>query len=156
MRPIRLTVTIASLALLGACANGNAAEQQLADDLQRDLDMAGGTAVELAPKSGGQQVVSAIESTPNAERPRPVQKAPRRTPEPTPPQPAAAPVVAEAEPEPEVETPTAQPAPVEAKPVEAPVGAGRPTPAPTRQKAPPGGWKTPSEVIRNAPFPINP
>ena len=26
----------------------------------------------------------------------------------------------------------------------------------TTQREPPGGWKTPGEVIRNAPFPINP
>ena len=150
MRHTRLTASLAAL-FLAACAPG-AADEPLADDLQRDLDMARGTAVELAPRSGGQQVVSAIESTPAAAKPRPVAKAPTRTPTPTPPQPAPVPVVAEVEPEPEVEAPA--PEPVRATP--APVGAGRPTPVPSQRKAPPGGWKSPSEVIRNAPFPINP
>lgn len=155
MRPFHRNTTLAALAavvLLGACANGDAAEQPLADDLQRDLDMARGTAVELAPQGGGQQVVSDIEVAPPAPRPRPIAKAPRKPPTPPKPQPAATPVLAEAEPEPEVSAPAPEPA----RTIEAPVGAGRPTPIPTRQKAPPGGWKTPSEVIRNAPFPINP
>jgi hypothetical protein len=155
MRLFRPNTTLAALAaavLLGACLRGDA-EQALADDLQRDLDMAGGTAVELAPKAGGQQVVSDLESTPPAPQPRPIARAPRKPPTPPTPQPAATPVLAEVEaPEPEVSAP----APTPAATVEAPVGAGRPTPIPARQKAPPGGWKTPSEVIRNAPFPINP
>lgn len=156
MRLFRPNTTLAALAaavLLGACARSDAAEQALADDLQRDLDMAGGTAVELAPKAGGQQIVSDLESTPPAPRPRPIARAPRRPPTPPKPQPAATPVLAEVE---SVEPDVSAPAPARATTVEAPVGAGRPTPIPTRQKAPPGGWKTPSEVIRNAPFPINP
>ena len=59
MRLARLTTMLATVAILGACAGGTP-EQPLADDLQRDLAMAGGTAVELAPRAGGQQVVSAI------------------------------------------------------------------------------------------------
>ena len=38
-----------------------------------------------------------------------------------------------------------------------PAPQGRPeAPIPARQPEPRGGWKTPGEVIRNAPFPINP
>lgn len=151
MRSFRLTASLAAL-LLAACAPG-AADEPLADDLQRDLDMARGTAMELAPRGGDQQIVSAIESTPPVAAPRPIQKAPRRTPQPTPPQPAAAPVLAEvSEPEPEVSAPAPEPV----KAVEAAVGAGRPSATPAPRQAPRGGWKTPSEVIRNAPFPINP
>jgi hypothetical protein len=35
--------------------------------------------------------------------------------------------------------------------------AARPrAPRPTTQQEPPGGWRTPGEIIRRAPFPINP
>ena len=158
MRQIRLTVVLASALALGACSSSSS-EQPLADDLQRDLAMTAGTAVELAPKSGGQQVVSAIESAPAAPQPRTVQKAPRRAPTPTP-QAAPAPILADVTPEPEVEVPVPVVSPArepEAAKAPAPaVGGGRPTAVPSQRKAPPGGWKTPGEVIRNAPFPINP
>lgn len=158
MRHVRLTVPLVVALVLGACSS-SAPEQPLADDLQRDLAMTAGTAVELAPKAGGQQVVSAIESTPAVARPRPVSKAPRKSPAPAP-QPAPQPVLADATPEPEVEapvpTPTPTPEPVEVKTPQPVVGAGRPAPVPAQRREPAGGWKTPSEVIRNAPFPIQP
>ena len=160
MRHLKLTVSLVSALALGACSRSTP-EQALADDLQRDLAMTAGTAVELAPKAGGQQVVSAIESAPNAPQPRTSQKAPRRTPTPAPPQAAPAPVTAAAEPEPQVEAPTPEvvaptPSPANTGDVAPAVGAGRPSPVPAQRKAPPGGWKSPSEIIRNAPFPINP
>ena len=158
MRHVRLTVTLATALVLGACSS-SAPEAPLADDLQRDLAMTAGTAVELAPKTGGQQVVSAIESTPAVPQPRPVQKAPRRSPNPAP-QAAPAPVLADATPEPEIEAPVMAPAPTpepaEVKVPQPVVGAGRPSSLPAPRRAPAGGWKTPGEVIRNAPFPINP
>ena len=158
MRHVRLSVTLVTALVLGACSRSTP-EQPLADDLQRDLAMTAGTAVELAPKSGGQQVVSAIESAPAVPQPRPVSKAPRRSPTPAP-QAAPAPVLADATPEPEVEAPapapTPTPEPTEVKVPQPVVGAGRPAAAPSPRRAPAGGWKTPGEVIRNAPFPINP
>lgn len=159
MRHVRLSITLATALALGACSS-SAPEQTLADDLQRDLAMTAGTAVELAPKSGGQQVVSAIESTPAVAQPRPVQRAPRRSPTPAP-QRAPEPVLADVTPEPEVEVPAPMPAPTpepaaEVKAPQPAVGGGRPSPVPSQRRAPAGGWKTPSEVIRNAPFPINP
>ena len=158
MNRIRLTVVLASVLALGACSSSSP-DQPLADDLQRDLAMTAGTAVELAPKAGGQQVVSAIESAPAAPQPRTAQKAPQHTPTPAP-EVAPAPVLADVTPEPEVEAPAPAPAPTPAPAAEkapAPaIGGGRPTAVPSQRKAPPGGWKTPGEIIRNAPFPINP
>jgi translation initiation factor IF-2 len=160
MRHFRLTFTLATALVLGACSSSTP-EQPLADDLQRDLAMTAGTAVELAPKAGGQQVVSALESTPAVPQPRTSQKAPRRSPTPAP-QAAPAPVLADVTPEPEVEAPAPMVAPTpapEAEKIPAPapaVGGGRPTAVPSQRKAPAGGWKSPSDIIRNAPFPINP
>lgn len=67
------------------------------------------------------------------------------------------------------ETPAAAPAPQapEPAPVEQPRVAREPEPTPapqsrpeapipSRRPEPRGGWKTPGDVIRNAPFPINP
>ena len=165
MRLVRLTTTLAAVLVLGACA-GNAPEQPLADDLQRDLNMAGGTAIELAPKAGGQQVVSAIESAPPVPTPA-KQKVGRAVDGPGPKKLAVKTVsnVGTSKPQPDltvqvpepvrdttVETPTPAPSPSP----EPAIGAGRPTPVPSQRPAPRGGWKTPSEVIRNAPFPINP
>jgi len=49
------------------------------------------------------------------------------------------------------------PAMAEPQPEPEPVPQNRPqAPVPSRQPEPRGGWKTPGEVIRNAPFPINP
>jgi len=72
-------------------------------------------------------------------------------------------------PTPRREAPAAsQPAPrVEQAPAEQPRAEREPeleqvpqtrpqAPVPTRQPEPRGGWKTPGEIIRNAPFPINP
>ena len=158
MRQIRLTAVLVSALALGACSSSSP-DQPLADDLQRDLAMTAGTAVELAPKAGGQQVVSDIESAPAAPQPRTSQKAPQHSPTPAP-QAAPVPVLADVTPEPEVEAPAPEPTPTPAPEAEkAPVpviGAGRPAPVPTQHKAPRGGWKTPGEIIRNAPFPINP
>ena len=49
------------------------------------------------------------------------------------------------------ESPTATPAPNPR-----PRSAARRRLCPRTQREPPGGWKTPGQVIRNAPFPINP
>ena len=161
MRHARLTVTLATALVLGACSRSTP-EQPLADDLQRDLAMTAGTAVELAPKSGGQQIVSAIERMDPIPTPA-RQRVGRAVDGPGPKSPAVKKVeVGLSEPSPEI---TAQvPVPVADTvtqtagdtPTESPVGAGRPTPVPTQRRAPAGGWKTPGEVIRNAPFPINP
>jgi hypothetical protein len=46
---------------------------------------------------------------------------------------------------------------VERAPEPVPAAAGRPeAPRPSTQREPRGGWKTPGQIIRGAPFPINP
>ena len=50
------------------------------------------------------------------------------------------------------EMPKAEPAP---EPIQSQGRPGAPMPSST-QREPRGGWKTPGQIIRNAPFPINP
>jgi hypothetical protein len=131
---IRLSVASVSL-LLAACSRA----PEMDADLKRDLEAASAGNIELAPSGTKTNVVSAIESKqPVRPMVTPVRqtKAPAKTPKPEMPQvsqtgtPAAA-----------VSTePTAQ----------------RPLPASSVQPAPPGGYKTMGQVIRQAPFPINP
>ena len=105
------------------------------DALQRDLQAASAGTIELAPRTPGTQVVSAIES----KRP--------------PAQPRVAPIRRASGPAPTPEPETLQPTrtAVANKPA-----AKRPTTTPAVQPPPPGGYKTVGEVIRNAPFPIKP
>jgi hypothetical protein len=159
--PIRLT--IATVALLASAACSRSSEQpSLSDDLKQDLARAGGTDVALAGSANGRiDVVSAAERTngavaapkaptvakaPSAVRGRTavVKSAKKVAPAPTQPAPQAT----EAAP---ADVYTAEPAP---EPVPAQT---RPrAPQPSTQREPPGGWRTPGQVIRNAPFPINP
>jgi hypothetical protein len=133
---------------LAACGQGGSAPI----DLGRELDAATGDSIGLLPNRGGTQFVSAIERTPGsvpaatpAKRPTP---APRAVV-----QPVKAPVQTKrAEPEaeavavaPEAPAPAAQPA---ATPAPTPT----PTPTPHRR----GGYSTMGDIMRNAPFPINP
>lgn len=168
---IRLVGTIAALGALAACGRPSA----VTDDLQRDLEQASSATVELAPNAPRTAVVSALEL---GEAEPPKVEAPKATPAPRAPQRAKAaaqtrraPVqrvaVREPEPEPEMQ-PVAEapaviaeaPAPVEtpAPPV---VRAPTPLPIPAPSRAPArrngnGGWWSTGDVIRNAPFPINP
>jgi hypothetical protein len=159
-----LRLTIASVALLALAACSRSSEQQpaLSDDLKQDLARAGGTDMQLAGASNGRvDVVSAAERTngavaalkaptvsraPSAVRGKTaVVKSARRV------SPAAAepsPRAAETAPaEVKTEVPAPEPVPAQARPR---------APQPSTQRQPPGGWRSPGEVIRNAPFPINP
>lgn len=158
---IRLSISAAAFAALAACS-GKSEQPPLSDDLKQDLAKAGGSDVQLAGAASNRlEVVSAAERTDGAvaaPRTPTVSRAPsatrgnraavrsvrRETPA------AAAPEPRAEEPAPaEVrrETPAPEPAPA----------AGRPqAPSPSTQREPPGGWRTPSEIIRNAPFPIKP
>jgi hypothetical protein len=139
---MRLTLGLAALAGLAACG-GKSAPVQASGDLQRDLQLASGTSVELLPNTSRTAVVSAIEQTGTAE-PAP---APTKT---------RAPVV----------RPKARRVAPQVRVVRAPSPAPerqveRPSPRPTFDAnvispPPPGGYKTVDEVIRNAPFPIKP
>jgi hypothetical protein len=158
-----LRLTIASVALLASAACSRTSEQPaLSDDLKQDLARAGAADVQLAGTTMQRlEVVSAserIESAAPAPKARAVAKAPSavrgRTavvksarkvapavaqPAPRAPEPAPAEVY--------IEEPAPEPAPAQARPR---------APQPSTQREPPGGWRSPGEVIRNAPFPINP
>jgi hypothetical protein len=141
MRSIRLTFAFGVLTL--AACGGESTPVQASDDLRRDLQLAGSSAIELVPNAARTQVVSEIEQAGAATA-------------------APAPTKARA--------PVARPAPRRAAPTARVVRA--PSPAPARPAAareqppvfgpdvisppPPGGYKTVDEVIRSAPFPIKP
>jgi hypothetical protein len=158
-----IRLTIASVALLVSAACSRTSEQPaLSDDLKQDLAKAGGADVQLAGTSNGRvDVVSAAERTngavaapksptvsraPSAVRGRTaVVKSARRV------SPAAAQPSPRAEEPAPAEVRSEEPAP---EPLPAPVRTR--APQPSTQREPPGGWRSPGEVIRNAPFPINP
>lgn len=160
--PTHLRLTIASVALLASAACSRSEQPSLSDDLKQDLARAGGSEVQLAGSANGRlDVVSAAERTdgavaaprapsvaraPSAVRGKTaVVKSPRRT---TPVAARPAPRAPEAAPaEVLVEEPAPEPVPAQARPR---------APLPSTQREPPGGWRTPGEVIRNAPFPIKP
>ena len=125
---------------LAACRGGNSGSA----DLGRELDAATGDSMGLAPNRGGTQFVSAIEQTPGAVR---APNAPTRR---------AAAVVQPVQPP----VATTAPAQVANAPVvtPTPVPAAIPTPAPTPTPTPrrPGGYSTMGDIMRKAPFPINP
>jgi len=134
--------------LMAACSRSSTGN----DALKRDLDLAGSTSLELAPRASGTQVVSAVEESPGAVPARstarvrapaksaapraPARQTAARTPERPQPEP-----IREAELPSESSALPATPAPT-------------PTPVPTPQRR--GGYKSVGEIIRNAPFPINP
>jgi hypothetical protein len=148
--------------MASAACSRSSEQPALSDDLKQDLARAGGGEVQLAGMNDGRvDVVSAAERTngavaapksptvsraPSAVRGKTaVVKSTRRVtpaaaqPAPRAPEPAPAEVYAE--------EPAPEPTPAQARPR---------APQPSTQREPPGGWRTPGEVIRNAPFPINP
>jgi hypothetical protein len=133
---ISLSVASVSVLLLAACSRTSEVDA----DLKRDLEAASAGSIELAPSGTKTNVVSAIESKQPQVQPRvtPVRqtKAPAKTPKPEMPQ----------------VTQTGTPAAA----VSTEPAAQRPLPASSVQPAPPGGYKTMGQVIRQAPFPINP
>lgn len=132
---LRLSVASVSLLLLAACTRTPGMDA----DLERDLEAASAGNIELAPSGAKTNVVSAIESKqPLQPKVTPVRqtKAPAKTPKPEMPQVS------------QTGTPAAA---VSTEPA-----AQRPLPASSVQPAPPGGYKTMGQVIRQAPFPINP
>jgi hypothetical protein len=158
---LRLSLGALFIAAAAACSDSSEAAAVSAD-LEQDLAKAGGTNVELAGNSGNRiEVVSASE---RVESPTPTPKGTlitraaskergKRAVAPT--KRGTTPVAAPS-------TRSAETAPVEQTETEVtrtttPAPQGRPeAPMPSRQPEPRGGWKTPGEVIRNAPFPINP
>jgi hypothetical protein len=160
--PHTLRLSFGALMLAAAAACSSADQPAVTSDLEQDLAKAGGANVQLAGSSGNRvDVVSASERVdspvptpkattvsraPNANRGvrAPVKSARKETPV------AAAPAARAPEPvvieQPRVER-APEPTPAQSRPQ---------APVPSRQPEPRGGWRTPGEVIRNAPFPINP
>jgi hypothetical protein len=158
-----LRLSFGALLLAAAAACSRSSEQPaVSSDLEQDLAKAGGANVQLAGSTANRvDVVSASERvesplpTRNGESFSPVASKKRGT---------RAPVKS-----PRKETPVAAPSPTatETAPIEQPRTEPQPTPTsapqsrpqapmPSNRREPRGGWKTPGEVIRNAPFPINP
>jgi hypothetical protein len=159
--PLRLSISTLALVTLAACSRSSE-QPALPDDLKQDLAKVGGNDVQLVGGSSARlDVVSAGERT---QGPTPTPRAPAlsRTPSafhgkhasvegvknetPAPARPARA----------EEVLPATVPQ-AERAPESVPAAAGRPEPPrPSTQREPRGGWSTPGQVIRNAPFPINP
>ena len=157
----RVTLTAMAFATLAGCSRP-AEPPALSDDLKQDLARAGAADVQLAGAVTPRlEVVSVAERVDGAVA---APKAPTKarttsatrgttasTRSPRQEKPAAAQPAPEAQQTAPAESPTATPAP---EPV--PTQRRPQAPQPSTQKEPPGGWKTPGQVIRNAPFPINP
>jgi outer membrane biosynthesis protein TonB len=145
-----------------ACS-GSPDRATVSTDLEQDLAKAGGANVQLAGSSGNRvDIVSAserIESPTPAPKAKTVSRAPsvnRGTRAIAPSPRREAPAAAQPAPKAPEQAPAEQPR-VERQPEPEPIPQSRPqAPVPSRQPEPRGGWKTPGEVIRNAPFPINP
>lgn len=144
---VMLAGVVATVAL-AACGRGGSAPI----DLGSELDQATGDTSGLLPNRGGTQFVSAIERTPGSVPARTSVKQPTPSPRAVQ-QPVKAPVQAKA-PEPQAEAiavaPQA-PAPA-AQPAVTPAPTPTPTPTPHRR----GGYSTMGDIMRKAPFPINP
>ena len=158
-----LRLSFGALLLAAAAACSRSSEQPaVSGDLEQDLAKAGGANVQLAGSSGNRvDVVSASE---RVQSPVPTPKAQTVSRVPSANRGVRAPVKSARK-----ETPIAAPAPTapEPAPIEQPRAEREPEPTrapqsrpqapfPARQPEPRGGWKTPGEIIRNAPFPINP
>jgi hypothetical protein len=158
---LRLSIGAAALAVLAACS-GSSEQPTLSDDLKQDLAKAGGGDVQLAGANTSRlDVVSASErSMGNSPTPRgsAVSRAPstrRGTSAVVKSKRKVTPTIAEnVKSEESAPVATSQ---TEIAPEAKPSSVGRPSaPLPSTQPEPRGGWKTPGQVIRNAPFPINP
>jgi hypothetical protein len=159
--PLRLTLAAMAFAAVAGCSR-SAEPPALSDDLKQDLARAGAADVQLAGSAGPRvDVVSATErfdgavAAPKAPSKARTASASRGTSAPTrSPRPEAP---AAAQPAPQVpQTVAAEPPVVAPAPAPSPTQSRPQAPQPSTQREPPGGWKTPGQVIRNAPFPINP
>ena len=140
----KLLIAALALASVAACERGAPAPT---DELRRDLELARGQGLELAPRGSGQSIVSAAELIPqSAKTVSSASRAPKKTPV-VAVKPKAATVAEAPQPTPERSTEPA-PAPDPVRP--------QPAARPAMNPAPPGGYKSMGELIRKAPFPINP
>ena len=146
-RFIAVSISLAALAACGRTAPSTDA------GLQRDLDLAKGQGLELVPQGSARSTLSADELSPSGNRapstaqrvsksPASHQAAPARSA----PQVAEPQVAQQQTPEPQAHDSVVATAPA----------TPRPSAADAISPPPPGGYKTMGELIRKAPFPINP
>src|SRR5690348_2960505 len=142
-----IAVTI-GLAALAACGRSTPSTDA---GLQRDLDLAKGQGLELAPQGSARSTLSADELAPAGNRVK--STAPQVAKAPAPPRATPArsePQVAERQtPAPEAPIKQSRDSVVATAPATQRPSAGAISPPP------PGGYKTMGELIRKAPFPIN-
>ncbi|HET7457228.1 MAG TPA: hypothetical protein VFJ74_06215 [Gemmatimonadaceae bacterium] len=162
-RGITLAAAVAALFATAACSGGKKTTPD--DALLQDLQQASGTGVELAPQGGRTQVVSAIEMT-GESKAAPERRLVKRAAQKKEPSYAAAPAPAKEEQAPAI-VPTKNPEPAPSiqptpEPTPAPAAESRrpeapmPVSLPSTRNGRRGGYKSVGDVIRNAPFPINP
>lgn len=140
-----LVVVLATLAACGRSSTSN-------DSLKRDLDLAGSTSLELAPRSAGTNVVSAIEESPGAVPAKSAAKVRAPSNAPVAHKPVRRTSVAAATERQQEQASAPQETPAASTLPATPAPTPRPVPTPERR----GGYKSIGDVIRNAPFPINP
>jgi hypothetical protein len=138
----RMVMVAVTLSGVAACSQSAPSAN---DALRRDLDLARGQGLELAPRGAGQATVSAVELVPQGTRAPSSSGSSQRAKAPAPSAKPAA--VAEAPAVAPAESPAATTAPATQRPVST---------RPAVNPPPPGGYKTMGELIRKAPFPINP
>ena len=146
-RASRTRLLWATMTLTAALACGSSTPAPH-DDLRRDLELARGEGLELAPRTQAQTRISAAELVPQGGKPVSAASSQERRRAPVSAPSKKATTVAEA--------PAASPPPAQE---EVPAAAAPPRPQPARpamNPAPAGGYKTMGELIRKAPFPINP
>ena len=141
-RLIAAAVTLAALAACGRTAPATDAA------LQRDLDLAKGQGLELAPQGTARSTLSADELSPPGSHARSIAQQVSKSPAPR----QAAP----ARTEPRVMAEHQAPPPSHDSVVATAPATPRPSAAGAISPPPPGGYKTMGELIRKAPFPINP
>ena len=150
------------MAALAACSHSSE-QPALSDDLKQDLAKAGGSDMQLA--GAGMPKLDVVSASERTKSPSPEPRAPAITRAPSATRGTKAVVKNVRHEAPAAAQPTTRaeevaPAEVlQAPPVPEPVPAqqSRPqAPRPSTQREPPGGWRTPGQIIRNAPFPINP
>lgn len=159
-----LRLSFGALLLATAAACSRSSEQPaVSNDLEQDLAKAGGANVQLA--GGPANRVDVVSAAERVESPVPTPRAKTVSRAPSANRGVRAPVKSARKETPVAATPAPrapEPAPIEQPRVErepepTPAPQSRPqAPVPSRQPEPRGGWRTPGEVIRNAPFPINP
>lgn len=157
---LRLSIGTLALAFLAACSN--ASEQPLPDDLKQDLARLGGGDVQLA--GAALPKLEFVSSSERIDSPAPSPKAKTVSRAPSAKRGTSAAVKSARRESPAVQesvvaedaAPVQEPQ-LERVPEPVPASSGRPeAPRPSTQREPPGGWRSPSSIIRNAPFPINP